>query len=197
MPMIVIFRHGQRRINTGCISGDGPLTTKGKFHTRTSTRELVADLRAMNISQIDLAIVSGSIRGSQTYAEIWDVLLEKGMPVRDYDMHRDYFSTREEDVGWKSLYDKHNSELQAAIHRDGERVAVMKFAGNLVHRCVSRIISRIDQAVAEGAKNILLVTHGPHDALIYEHYDSETDRDDCLKMGTYDILEYELKEKTA
>lgn len=187
--LLIIFRHGRRKINTGELSGDGPLTPDGIEDVKQSAYGLVDDILKMPYMEwhrkIDLAVVSGSIRCAQTFAIIWDCMMRSGMGIGEYDMRKEYFSTREEDVGWNELYTKRGLELRRDAEALGEKEAVLKHAGKLVWPCAERTIQRLDAAFgAEGHNSILLVTHAPHDCLIEKHF-SVVGRKECLEQGRY------------
>ncbi len=185
---LIIFRHGRRFIDTKEASGDGPLTPAGIARVQVQAKSLAKELKALSISTIDLAVVSGSIRCSQTFALIWTVLHSKGIVVKEYDMRRKYFGTKLENAGWKSMYVEHGDALRKMIRSVGEKEAVMKFAADLVNPCVQRTNARISRAFnKDEARTVIVVTHAPHDALIEESFTGVA-WDDCLEMGDYRII---------
>ena len=194
MTRLIIFRHGKRYI-TGEASGDGPLTREGIETTRNSAVKLRMELIQKHVEKIDLAIVSGSIRGAQTFSILWTVLLtaftESPLPIVLYDMSKDYFSTAEEDARWKVFYSQMKETHEAAKALVGEKEAYLRsaLARGLIESCVHRTVNRIRAGVWDGAQNILLVTHAPHDALIAEAVTS-VPCSQCLEVGTYRIVEF-------
>jgi len=190
MPLLIIFRHGQRHLNTGETSGDGPLTKEGLETVRIQAHQLAAVLKKKSVHSIDCAIVSGSARCAQSFTEIWRVLLKKSIMVLSYDMHTQYTASANEAKEWNALYAQHGIMLAAEIDRIGEKAAVMHYAGKLVNPCSNRTIEGIKQAIKHGAETILVVTHGPHDTLIAEAFTGKV-YPTCLKLGQYRIITWE------
>lgn len=190
MPLSILFRHGHRYLNTGEISGDGPLTKEGLETVRIQAHQLAAELKRKDAGSIDCAIVSGSARCAQTFTEIWRILLKKKIIVHTFDMHAKYTASANEAKEWNALYAQHGVMLRAEIDRIGEKAAVMQHAGNLVKPCAYRTIDGIKQAMKHGAETTLVVTHAPHDTDIAEAFTGNV-YPECLKLGHYRIIEWE------
>ena len=189
MSLLIIFRHGERLVNTGERSGDGPLTPKGIEDVIASAYTLAESLQKQDCRLIDVAVVSGSVRCAQTFGIIWQILFRFDITIEVCDMRKEFFSTAEEDQGWNDLYTNHRDELLKEISEVGEKAAVLKRAGHLVWPCVKRTTTRISNAFAAGKPTVLVVTHAPHDTLIEEHY-SLVDREKCLELGKYRMLRF-------
>lgn len=167
--LVIIQRHGERWLKTGEKSGDGPLTEQGRETAERWAHAIVGALRSLDVKEIDLAVISGSIRCAETFSLTWRVLRKAGIVIRQYDMSKDYFSTPEEDVAWTRLYTEKLDQYLADQDELGEKGAILKHMGGEVSACVDRTIS----AVSANSKVVLFVTHGPHDALIAQHFTNQ------------------------
>ena len=192
MKRLILFRHGERTIQTGEASGDGPLTPAGQAVVEVYTESVIRSLRAARVTKIDLAVVSGSIRCAETFAIIWRRFLEQDIKIEEYDMDRKYFATPGEIAAWNYLYRHRGKALRRLIEKIGEKRAVMGFASELVQLCAQRTAVPVQRALDHGAKNILVVTHGPHDALIQEQF-TGVECETCLALGTYNIIELDKR----
>ena len=187
--ILIIQRHAERLKNTGEASGDGPLTTSGRAQAEMQAQLMEIQLKRRFVTQIDYAIVSGSIRCAETFAETWRHLLTAGIRISDYTMAKEYFSTVEEDKSWAKLFVPPQYEkFMTAQKAVGERQATLDFAGTLVEACVKRTVNAIKSAVMESRKQVILVvTHEPHAALIVERF-TGTDQQ-ILELGHFAVID--------
>jgi broad specificity phosphatase PhoE len=182
----------KRHLNTGESSGDGPLTKCGIQTIRTTARRAADELKKSGIVKIDRAIISGSVRCIQSFAEIWRTFIKRGIAIENIDIHRKYYTGGAgEDAEWLKIYSGASKvQLLSQINRVGEKKAVLDRAGHLIRPCVNRTVDGIREACRHGATNMVLVTHAPHDTLIAEAL-TGTVYTECLEVGYYRTIEWE------
>ncbi len=186
MAKLIIGRHADYT-KTKEATGDGPLTEEGKVDARLDAGQLASQLASLGITAIDHAVVSGSIRGSQTFAIYWSVLLEKGIQIWEYQMDKQFFSTKEEDAKWADIAISQREKFLDAKTKNGEVAAVMEFAGEMVEDCAVRTVKALKAAQAGGAEVMMCMTHGPHDILIASYYGHKFEKG--IAKGSYRILD--------
>jgi broad specificity phosphatase PhoE len=177
---IILFRHGLRFTDTRL--ADGPLTADGINTVTLNARKLANEIEFMGT--LDVALVSSSIRCTQTFIIIWTAIHEQMKFIREIDVSRNYYCTHDEEARWLKLYAKSAAKIRDDERVLGEKKAIMKHAGNLVGSSALRIIGGISRAMAKDAKSILVVTHSPHDTFIEEAFTGNP-QPDCLKLGEY------------
>jgi broad specificity phosphatase PhoE len=150
---------------------------------------LITELIDSKIGLINEAIVSGSVRCVETFAIIWRELHKRHIKIESNEIHKQFFSTRAEDVGWKEFYRANHAILFNRIEAVGEKKAVMEGAGHLVRPCVKRTVTRIKKGLRDGARTILVVTHSPHDVFIEKAF-TGVEQPKCLEQGHYRIIRF-------
>lgn len=166
MKTIVLIRHAERMKEASPVSGDAPISEAGRARIVQTMREnVVPTLERYGIKEIDLAIVSGSTRCCETFAEAWRELLAASIQINRVEIRREFYSTPEEDEEWARLWTDGLEDYLRDESAYGEKAAVLKHAGSIVEACVDRILSLVNES---DRWVTMVVTHGPHDARLAE-----------------------------
>lgn len=202
---LVILRHGEidKEHRFGAI-GDGRLSDTGISVVRETAMDIVEFLKTRARDKIDLVFSSSSVRCLDTYhvftqmASACQLLVPRAIP------HENFFMTEEERSRWaladaemRDATGKRTPEYQRDIDELGRQAAVMKRVDWLVRACVNRSCYAIENAIRDAHQPlvIMLVTHGPHEAFIAQHFLRTDQPPQELVEGQARIINFEFRLK--
>ncbi|NQT49119.1 histidine phosphatase family protein [Candidatus Kuenenbacteria bacterium] len=177
----IIVRHGGYARQK---FGDGPLT-EGGVETVEGTANVIIGELEMLCSGIDLALISGSLRGMDTFVTIQKEMMhpEVQIDVAERLIHTDFYSSAKEAGDWRKLHgpdsEAYFPDFTASCEIMAEELAILKHAPHLFTGPANRVVEAIREAQARGKTTFLIVTHGGYEQVIVKALTGEN----CETLG--------------